>query len=356
MARPLDILILEPYFGGVRQNIIELWQKHSRHRWKLHKLPARRLDRRLVAGAQWFAEQLSRHQKSRYDIVFTSDALNLADLVRLVPSLAGVPSVLYVYRDFLANYGADDGAMTQACLASANTASEIWFPSLYVLKAMLSDAAALADTHPEMGGRAPLKRLVAKAQIVYPPIDAKPPSRAPGLDAARRPRCICLDNRVPCPEIYLPFLEQIMGRDEPVEIQVLGDALTPLPAGINATTVAIRDESDLFRVFQQAEIFVTSEAPAVFDPVPLQAMAAGCIPLMPRVGFFQEYLPAALHRWCLFDPNPEDLHSKVMDLWYLRRPAVEHAELTAIFDRYQPAHATGLLDDRLEQLASHVAE
>jgi len=356
MSRPLDILALEPFFGGVRKSTMELWQQHSRHSWHLHKLPPRRLDRRLAASAQWFAEQLSRHPKSRYDIVFTSDAMNLADLVRLVPSLAGVPSVLYVYRDALAGTEAADDGMRHACLASANTASEIWFPSLHLMKSLLSDAGTLADAHPETGGRAPLKRLVAKSQLVYPPIDAKAPGRDPGVDAARKQRGVCLDNRLPCPDMYLPFLQLVSERKEPISLEILGDPLPSLPAGISATVLTPHHETDLFRAFQAAEIFITAQAPSLFDPAPLQAMAAGCIPLMPRVGFFQEYLPPALHKWCLFDATPEDLQSKVMDLWYLRRPAVEHTALTSIFNRYQPSQATQLLDDRLSHLANHTAE
>ena len=69
----------------------------SRHRWTLLKLPPRRIERRLSVAAYWFAEQLSRHvglAEDRY-LLFTSEALNLADLYRFMPQLVNKPSVVY---------------------------------------------------------------------------------------------------------------------------------------------------------------------------------------------------------------------------------------------------------------------
>ena len=35
----LDILALEPFFGGARKAMLETIMRHSRHRWTLLKLP-----------------------------------------------------------------------------------------------------------------------------------------------------------------------------------------------------------------------------------------------------------------------------------------------------------------------------
>jgi hypothetical protein len=354
MARALDILALEPFYGGVRKCTLDLLQQNSRHSWHVYKLPARRMDRRLASASHWFSEQLSRvTPKPRFGAVYCSDAMNLADMVRLMPSLAGVPSVIYSYRNTLAGTEAADDTMKNACIASANAATELWFPSLHLMKSTLGDAAALADTYPEAGGRASLKRLVSKSQILYPPIEAAPPSREASVtDRARRQRGICLDNRLPRPEMYLPFLQQVSERKEPIALFILGGPLTSLPAGITGEVVTPRSDADMIGVFQQAEIFITAQPPSQFDRAPLLAMAAGCIPLMPRIGFYQEYLPEALHKWCLFDETSDELNSKVMDLWYLRRPAVSHTALAAIFERYSPSAATRLIDERFELLTA----
>src|ERR1700741_3037601 len=93
----LDILALEPFYGGARRVMLESIVKCSRHRWTLLKLPPRRIERRLIAAAHWFAEQLSRHWAGRCDLLFTSEAMNLADLYRLVPALTKQPAIVYFH-------------------------------------------------------------------------------------------------------------------------------------------------------------------------------------------------------------------------------------------------------------------
>src|SRR6476646_6927701 len=97
MPTQLDILVLEPFYGGERRVMLETVIRCSRHRWTLLKLPPRRIERRLAAAANWFSEQLSRHWVGHVDLLFTSEALNLADLYRLTPNLAGKPSLVYFH-------------------------------------------------------------------------------------------------------------------------------------------------------------------------------------------------------------------------------------------------------------------
>src|SRR5436305_1301067 len=87
MSQQLDILALEPFYGGVRRVMLDSLIHCSRHRWTLLKLPPRRIERRLSVAAHWFSEQLTRHWAGRTDLLFTSEALNLSDLYRFVPPL-----------------------------------------------------------------------------------------------------------------------------------------------------------------------------------------------------------------------------------------------------------------------------
>lgn len=352
MARQLDILALEPFYGGVRKSTLELIAEHSRHRWTIHKLPPRRIERRLSAAAHWFSEQVSRHSLAKYHAVFTSDALNLADLLRLMPALARIPSVAYFYSNQLAaSAGAEDQAKI-ATLSTANSATELWFASMYHMRSFLSDAAILSDQHPELGGREPLRGIVSKAQLVHPPVDLVPPDRdSDVVDAERKGRAICVDNRAMAPELYRSFLDAVEQRKEPMTLHVIGDALPHVSEGMQVV-VDVRREADVTRALRCAEIFITAQDPGAFDPLALRAMAMGCIPVMPETGFFRELIPAALHKWCLYNGSADDLVSKVMDLWYLRRPAVARSELDRIFTRHSPEAATEFVDTRLEHLVA----
>src|SRR3954468_2471026 len=109
MSRQLDILAFEPYHGGARRAMMEAISRCSRHRWRLLKLPARRMERRLLTSATGFAEGLSRRNVGHVDVGFASEMLNLADLFRLRPDLARRPSVVYFHDNQLPDPAADDG-------------------------------------------------------------------------------------------------------------------------------------------------------------------------------------------------------------------------------------------------------
>lgn len=170
MAKQLDILALEPFFGGARRAMLETVVRCSRHRWTVLKLP-----RRLAAAAIWFAEQISRHWVGGLDVLFTSEAMNLASLYQLAPQLARHPSVAYFHEhqlpDLTARQRHVDEPLDLVNLSTAQAAEEIWFNSAYHRESFMRRAAALVDRHPELSGRDPIRRIRSKAQLVPPPVD-----------------------------------------------------------------------------------------------------------------------------------------------------------------------------------------
>src|SRR5438128_1998121 len=170
----LDILALEPFCGGIRRTMLEALLRCSRHRWRIFKLPARRMERRLLVSATWFAELLARRNIGHVDLIFSSEALNLAEFLRLRPELAGRPSVVYFHDNQLpdpAQQPRDEEATDLVNLNSAMAANEIWFNSLYNLRTFLSRASALVARHEELQIRNPMQSLTGKAHLVPPPID-----------------------------------------------------------------------------------------------------------------------------------------------------------------------------------------
>src|SRR5258705_3926917 len=152
MSTQLDILALEPFFGGARKAMLETLIRCSRHRWTLLKLPPRRIERRLAVAAHWFAEQLSRHWVGPVDLLFCSEALNLADLYRLMPNLAKSPSVVYFHSNELPEPGvvSVNPALDYANLNTAAAATEIWFNSKFHVRMFLAGGNALITANTEL--------------------------------------------------------------------------------------------------------------------------------------------------------------------------------------------------------------
>jgi hypothetical protein len=153
MPRQLDILALEPFFGGVRRAMLEALVRYSRHRWTVLKLPPRRIERRLTAAANWFSEQLSRHWVSRVDLLFTSEAMNLSSLLRLTPQLAAYPSVVYFhdnqFPDLSLRPAGQDDPLDQVNLNTAQSATEVWFNSAYHRQTFFVMARSVVARYPD---------------------------------------------------------------------------------------------------------------------------------------------------------------------------------------------------------------
>lgn len=350
MARQIDIVALEPFYGGVRKDTLELLARNSRNRWTVYKLPARRLERRLNTAAQWFHQQMSRAGGVHCDAVFTSDAMNLADFVRLNPDFGRKPIIAYFYCNPLAGEAAADQQARLAILATAGCATEIWFGSLFHMKEFLSNAAAMHDAHTELGGKEPLRALVAKSQLMFPPVELVPPKDS-NIDSERKGRTISVDNREGSPtQLFREVINSIAQRREPVAVHVIGRKIDNMPEGVPVVQIDAKQDTEIARAFRRSELFICGQPADRFDPLPMLAMTLGCIPVLPKAGYFSEFLPKALQAGCLYDPTADDLQSRIMDLWYLRRPAVARKELDMIFDRYLPITATRCVDQRIAHL------
>src|SRR3954468_4964445 len=178
-APQLDILALEPFYGGARRDMLETLVRCSRHRWTVLKLPPRRMERRLSVAANWFAEQLTRHWVGKGDLLFTSEAMNLPSLFRLMPQLAHKPSVVYFHDNQLPDiHTSVDAPLDLVNLNTANAASEIWFNSDWHLRTFLARAQALVERHPELSNLNPMPDLIRKASVMPPPVDMSTVSRA----------------------------------------------------------------------------------------------------------------------------------------------------------------------------------
>src|SRR3954469_1122964 len=99
MSKQLDILALEGFHGGGQRAMLDALSRCSRHRWTTLKLPPRQMQRRLLVAATWFAEHLSRNDVGNVDLLFCSEAMNLADLFRQRPELSRRPSVVYFHEN-----------------------------------------------------------------------------------------------------------------------------------------------------------------------------------------------------------------------------------------------------------------
>jgi hypothetical protein len=300
----------------------------------------------------------------RVDLVFCSEALNLADFFRLRPDLARRPSVVYFHENQLPELSDEpveaqvEGPTDLVNLNSAMAASEIWFNSLFNLRSFLSRASGLVARHPELQMRNPMPRLAAKAHLVPPPIDLAAmhelASSASAAAARRDPRSLLLDARGADHAMVSAAMATLARRKERMELTVIG-RVKEMPPALRPITLDERDDPAHVRSLLQSSVFVSARPNATHDDLTVRALASGCQPIVPDSGLYPELLPKPLHDRCLHDGTPDSLVSRVLDAWYLERPTGLEFLLDEILSQFDAIRACRLIDQRLETLTKSPA-
>jgi Holliday junction resolvase-like predicted endonuclease len=353
MHRQLDILALEPYFGGVRRSMLETLTRCSRHRWTLMTLPPRRMERRLAAAAHWFTEQLARKASLRIDVLFTGDGLNLADLYRMCPAVRDHPSVCYFHSNQLPDVtqAVSQRPMDLTNLTTATAATEIWFNSKHHVGSFIEGVKDLVSLHKELQMRDPVDDLLAKLHLVPPPVDTQYYREVVGLLSQERdPMAVFVETRDANMELLNGALEILHQQKREISLMVCGP-VRELVARFPTTIVSETDAAAQVRALLIAGTFVSAKIAAPFDENAVRGMSLGCRPVLPHTGIYPELVPVGLHSECLYDMSADSLASHIHESTYL--PALYGLEeLTSRLKPYECLPACGIIDQRLDALAT----
>jgi hypothetical protein len=351
MAAQLDVLALEPFYGGPRRAMLSAIRRCSRHRWTILKLPPRRMERRLAAAANWFAEQLCRHFTGDIDVLFTSEAMNLASLMRLVPELAKRPAVVYFHDNHLPEVTSkQDGPFDLVNLTTANVATEIWFNSNYHLRTFLARTTALVARHPELAATDSMRAVSAKSFIVAPPTDLRFTAEVRAYRQPQRdPNTIFVETRNADVNMLNAALD-ILSQSRTFKLITVGP-VDRLSDKWERTTVREADEVAQVLGMLESNVFLSVKAGATNDYLFVRGMLAGCRPLAPELGVYNELLPDGLHDSSLFAPSPQALASKLALALDDARFVTHPPDWRRPFSDLDAMVAARRIDERLEQMA-----
>ncbi len=351
MAAQLDILALEPFYGGPRRAMLNAIRRCSRHRWTILKLPPRRMERRLAAAANWFAEQLCRHFTGDIDVLFTSEAMNLSSLVRLVPELAKRPAVVYFHDNQLPDVASkQDGPFDLINLTTAHAATEIWFNSNYHLRTFLARAQALVARHPELEATDSLRAVSSKAFIVAPPTDL---TFTAGVRAYRQPprdaHTIFVETRNADVKLLNAALD-ILSQKRNFKLITVGP-VDRLSDKWQRSTVREADEVAQVVGMLESQVFLSVKPAANFDYLFIRGMLAGCHPMVPNTGMYHEILPESMVDAGMFLPTPEGLATKLSAALDNAEFAAQPPDWRRPFARLDAITAARHIDERFDQMA-----
>jgi glycosyltransferase involved in cell wall biosynthesis len=171
----MKILGLEAYYGGSHKAFIDGWVKNSQHEWTLLTLPANKWKWRMRHGAVTFAEKVNElvGQGQKWDALFCSDMLNLAEFIGLVDErVRQIKKIVYFHENQLTYpvriESERDYQFAVTNMTTALTADAVWFNSAFHRDQFLDALGRFLKRMPDNQPFGAIEKIRAKS-AVYPP-------------------------------------------------------------------------------------------------------------------------------------------------------------------------------------------
>ena len=297
----MDVLVVEPWFGGSHRQWAEGFAAHSRHDVTLLTLPDEGWKWRMRGAAVTLAAQVT----STPDVILASSLLDLAGFLgHARRHLAATPAVLYMHENQL-TYPVPDGVQRDNSLALLNwtsmaAADAVVFNSEFHRSAWFEAIPGLLRSYPNPRHDHLVDAVRDRSTVLPVGVDVSwvPPA---GQHPARTP--VSSGDGVPLivwnqrwehdkrPDEAAAILAAVAAT-EPVRIALCGESphqstppsfenlVTELGSAIVQLGYAGREDYE--HILAEAAVVLSTAAHEFFGVAVVEAMAAGAVPVVPR--------------------------------------------------------------------------
>lgn len=368
------VLFLDPFHGGSHRAFAEGWAKHSRHAFDLVTLPARFWKWRMRGAALHFARKVT--DPSVYDALVVTDLMSLSDL-RALWGEACPPALAYFHENQL-SYPLPPGEAIDyqfgftditTCLA----ARRVLFNSRFQEDEFFDRLPGFLGMMPEFQPRWVIEAIRSRASVLHPGIDfgggfdAVPVRREVESRACDEgPPLIIWNHRWEFdknPAAFFAALDAALARGQDFRLALLGENFQVVPKEFEAARARygdrivqyghVDDRAAYLDWLKRGEIVVSTATQENFGMAVVEAMAFGCLPLLPRRLAYPEIVPEALHDACLYG-DERDLADRLAGLLAggarIDEAGRMRRELALAMARHDWAHAVILFDREIDLL------
>jgi len=329
------ILAIEPWFGETHRLFLENWKKYSHHDIRLLTLPPRKWKWRMRAGSLLLIEQI-RASNFNFDALLVSGYVNLAELIGLAPHLFINKFYCSYFHENQLTYPVQkkserDYSFTLANMLTMSASHKIIWNSLFQRDDFLATLPSFINIFPEPRP-AQSDRMVRDKSIVIPvglEFDEIDHARQNRMDRSGKCLRILWPHRWEHdknPDDFFRILFELADEGLPFELTILGKSYSEIPPIFQLAKTKLAEHIVQFG-FVEAQRYPTEIAAC--DVVVstarhenqglavIEAIRAGCDPLLPHRLAYPEILTSDLHQKHLY-PNSGELRRILR--WMMMHP------------------------------------
>lgn len=324
----MNILALEPWYGGSHRSFLKGFVKHSAHTVHQITMTARFWKWRMHGGAVTMARKALQawDEGFRPDVIFATDMVNLPAFLALTrPHLADVPVVLYFHENQLTYPLPPDKERDYtyayinylSCLA----ADHVVFNSQFHYDEFMEALPSLLRAFPDYTHLHTVQQIRQKSSVLHLGLDlqahdqfrhAYPPHAwGPGM----KPPIVLWNQRWEYdknPEAFFRVMNRLDDAGCRFRLILAGEHFEEQPYefeqafGRYAERILhygyAEDFEEYSRLLHRADLVVSTAIHEFFGIAIMEAIYCGCHPLLPNRLSYPELIPETLHRPLLHAP------------------------------------------------------
>ncbi len=355
------VLFLEPFYGGSHREFADGLVENSRFEIDLHTMAQRSWKWRMRGASLYFSRKIPNPEI--YDALIVSDLLSLAELKAFWGG-ACPPALVYFHESQL-TYPLPPGetldvqfAFTE--IATALCAQRVLFNSRFHRDLFLDKLPQLLSWMPDYRPKWVVEELKSRCRVLYPGCRL---SHGPAKDIDAGPPIILWNHRWEfdkCPEVFFKVLRSLKTNGHRFRLVVLGENFQVLPKEFIHAKEEFSDEilhfgylksrDDYLRCLRASDIVVSCAIQENFGIAIVEAMHAGCFPLLPKRLSYPELIKSKFHDSCLYK-SPKELEIKLASLLNApQKPRTVVPDLSKSMDPYSWKNLGPKYDEEIEAL------
>lgn len=299
------ILVIEPYYGGSHKRFLDGLTASINGNFTLLTLPARKWKMRMQLSAPWFIEQIRAmdEEKRAFDVVLFSTFIDVAVFKALSMSLQGWnPQCRYHtyfhenqfnYPGFLDKH--TNQQFTSINFTTALTSDSIAFNSEFNRNGFLDQCRKYLGKAADMDLDSSIGQIENKSLVLHPGIDFRGIDRTNAENSENRVKRIVWNHRWEHdknPEEFFDVMFKLADAGIDFELYILGQKFIKNPVCFETAQQKLKSRilrfgflesvDEYYQCLVDAHIVVSTAIHEFFGISVLEAVRAGCLPVLPN--------------------------------------------------------------------------